>query len=79
METGPPKWFGPTSMAVWGLLSVILAVTVMAQWFLWFVVTSQVFAPWGMVLGVAVAAAQILALFGRKREPAEASCPLPEA
>jgi len=48
------------------LLSLLLAVTVMAQWFLWFVATSALFAPWGMGLGIVVVAAQICALFLRK-------------
>lgn len=77
MRAGPPKWFGLANSALWGLTSLILAVTVMSQWFLWFVVTSQVLAPWGIVLGVTIAAAQIAALFLNRREAADAACPLP--
>lgn len=47
-------------------MSLLLAVTIMVQWFLWFVATSALYAIWGMGLGLVVVAAQICSLFLRK-------------
>jgi hypothetical protein len=49
-----------------GLLAILLAAIIMAQWFLWFVATSALFAPWGMAFGIVIVAAQICALFLRR-------------
>lgn len=53
--------------ALWvlnGLEALVLAVTIMVQWFLWLALTSQVWAPWGMAIGGLIVAVQIWLLFG---------------
>lgn len=47
-----------------GLLTLILAVTIMAQWALWFILTSQFLGGWGGIAGGLIAAVQIWLLFG---------------
>lgn len=58
-----------------GLLALVFAVTVMAQWFLWLALTSLLFAGWGMILGGLITAAQIWLLFGTAAK--KESCELP--
>lgn len=74
-SSGPPTWFAWSWWAVMGGTALALALVVMVQWAVLLVLTSQIWSPWGMVLGVAVVAAQILALF-EKRE-SEDGCTVP--
>ncbi len=68
----PPS---PAPWAVWvargldGLTALVLALIVMEQWMVWFAVTMDLWRPWSVVLGIAVASAQILMMFSRARAP----------
>ena len=52
-----------------------LSATVMLQWFLWFVYTGNVIHPYGVIVGIAIAAAQMLSIFRPRGGPE--SCPVP--
>ena len=75
---GPPWWFSTGTRLLTGLTSLCFALVVMLQWGLWLIVTGNLFSPWGMALGVVIAAAQILALFDN-RSSKGGSCALPRS
>lgn len=58
------------------LTAVVLAAIVMQQWLVWFMVTSLIWDPWGMAIGLVIAATQILGIFDPCRSQGE-SCELP--
>jgi hypothetical protein len=43
------------------------ALIIMLQWFLWFAITSQIYDMWGMLIGIAICAAQMLMIFSDKK------------
>ena len=47
--------------------ALVCALIIMLQWFLWFAITSQIYDMWGMVLGIAICAAQMLMMFSDKK------------
>ncbi len=73
---GPPWWFRSGEWLLTNLTALCLALVVLLQWFLWLITTGNLISPWGVILGIAVAAAQMLVLFGPKKHP-RGSCPLP--
>lgn len=77
VKAGPPRWFRFWSWALSGLISLILALVIMLQWMVWLILTGQIFSPWSMGLGIVIVAAQILTLFGQKRETQVEACPIP--
>ena len=74
---GPPAWFRWSSWVMMGLTSIVVAVVILLQWAVWMILTSQLFSPWGMILGIVVSASQILLMFGRERS-AKATCAIPK-
>jgi len=67
----PPWWYRLAQAVLFWMTVLVLSATIMLQWGLWTVVTGNMLQPWGVVIGVVIAAAQICALFcGRSRSVA---------
>lgn len=71
-----PPWFRCGSWLLSTLMALTFAFVVMLQWGLWFIVTGNIISPWGIIVGIAIAAAQILLLFV-ERNGNKKSCLLP--
>lgn len=76
MVSQPPSWWSAAlSTAGWGLVALILAVTIMAEWLLWMIFGSVYLGTTGIALGGVMTALQIWLLFGTAT--VERSCDLP--
>jgi hypothetical protein len=64
VTTPPPVYIRILTYGFGWSLTLILAVTIMAQWALWFILTSQFFNGWGGIAGGLIAAVQIWLMFG---------------
>jgi hypothetical protein len=66
-EPEPIPTFSPafqrTMAIVGGAQALVLSLTVLLQWAVWLLLTSQILSPYGMALGIAVAASQIVMFF----------------
>lgn len=58
----PPKWYRIGQYVTIALFTLIFAVAVIEQWFLWMVVMVELIDPWAIVFGVTIAAFQMLCL-----------------
>lgn len=64
IQAGPPAWLKVTLWTGWALLALVMAVTIMVQWFFWLAVTMLLFSGWGGVIGGLIVAVQIWLMFG---------------
>ncbi len=62
----PPRWYRVAQWIAIAVFSLLFAVVVMEQWLLWMVVTVELFDPWAIVIGIAIAAIQMLLMFKEK-------------
>jgi len=68
MLQGPPRWVSwALRISAW-IDALLGGLTVVLQWGLWMVVTSQIFPPYGIALGLVIAAVQILILNDREKD-----------
>lgn len=63
------------SWVFYGLTVLILSVTIMAQWFVWMVLSMSIGNGWGLILFLPLFAAQLLLFFSPKKS--SASCDIP--
>lgn len=73
----PAPWATLVSGGITMITVLVLAVTIMAQWFLWLVFGTAIWNPWGMILALPVIGAQILMMFIDPARKA-ASCKVPK-
>ena len=76
MMAGPPVWVTVGNWIIGSLLALVLAITIMVQWGLWFALTMQFLNGWGGIVGGLICAVQIVIFFGSKKEAAT-SCEIP--
>ena len=62
----PPRWYRVSQYVAIALFSLIFAVAALEQWFLWMLVMVQIFDPWAIIVGVTIAAIQMLRIFSDK-------------
>src|SRR5687768_12643981 len=64
----PPRWFTISQNVLWLLLSLVLALIVMVQWAMLFILTIWIYEPWSVIIGISIACAQMLMLFDEVRD-----------
>ncbi len=74
-STPPPWWTAVLTTLGWGLLTLVLAVTIFAQWCLWLILGMELLGIPGLVLGGLIWAVQIWLIFGTAN--LKQSCDLP--
>jgi hypothetical protein len=69
----PPRWSMILAWPFGALALLCLALTIMAQWFLWMVLGVALWDPWGGLIALPTLVTQIMFMH-RRTQPAEAAC-----
>lgn len=62
----PPKWYRAGQWVAIAMFTLLFAAAVLEQWFLWMMVMVELIDPWAVVIGVTIAAFQMLLLLRDK-------------